>query len=56
VTREEQIRAAAMQIAVEMWGSSVVDSIADDKPVLDEVIRGYIPIARRIEEYIVTGK
>jgi hypothetical protein len=56
MTREEQIRAAAMQIAVAIWGSPVMDGLSEDRHEMEEAITEYLPIARRIERYIQTGK
>jgi hypothetical protein len=56
MSREEEIRAAAMQIAVAIWGSPALDGLSEDGHELEEAITEYLPIARRIEWYIRTGK
>jgi hypothetical protein len=52
---KKAIRAAALQIAVTMRKLTEEELTTDDKDVLEAVIQRCLPLAMRIENYILTG-
>jgi hypothetical protein len=55
MNEEKAIRAAALQIAVTMRKLTDEELTTGDKDVFEEVIQRCLPLAMRIENYILTG-
>jgi hypothetical protein len=56
MNRDEQIRAKALEIAVTIWGEPEAHGLAEESEETDPIIAEYLPLARKIERYILTGK
>jgi hypothetical protein len=56
MNRDEAIRAKALEIAVAIWGESEPHGVAGESEETDPIIMEYLPLARKIERYILTGK